>query len=131
VSEASGRPGARRLWTAYVAAITLFVVVGEARNLAVDGLPGLAALANWALTAALLTAAWGYALRRPLGAASYWRVVFWIVLAATAVMLVPVAMTSMVVKAYTGALLLLVAPAFVAAYRYAYRSPELWPRPRG
>jgi hypothetical protein len=130
VSAASGRPGARRLWTAYVAAITLFVVVGEARNLAVHGLPGTAVLANWILTGALLTAAWGYALRRPLGAAAYWRAVFWIVLAATAVMLVPVAMTSVAVMTYTGALLLLVAPAFVAAYRYGHRSPELWPRPR-
>lgn len=130
MSQASGRQGARRLWTAYVAAITLFVIVGESRSLAVGGLPGPAVLANWVLTAALLTAAWGYALRRPLGAAAYWRTAFWIVLCATAVMLVPVAMTSAVVRAYTGVLLLLVLPAFVAAYRYAYRSPELWPPPR-
>jgi hypothetical protein len=126
VSETNGNPGARRLWTAYVAAITLFVVVGEARDAAVNGLPSAARVGQWVLTAALLTAGWGYALRRPLGTAAYWRVVFWIEVAATAVGFVPVVMAGRVAISIGTVLLALLAPAFVAAYRYAHRSPEIW-----
>jgi hypothetical protein len=120
-------------WLAYLALVTLFAIVGETRNVVVHGLPAAATIANWLLTIALLTAAWCYALQRPLGTPGYWRAVFWIVFAATLVMLVPVALAGAIAIAYTAVLLLLVAPAYVAAYLYAYRSPQLWnpAAPRG
>lgn len=128
MNAANGDPGARRVWTAYVAAITLFVVVGEARDVAVNGLPSATTFGQWLLTVALLTAAWGYALRRPVGTEAYWRVVFWLEVAATAAGFVPIVMAGKVAIAVGIVLLALLAPVFVAAYRYAYRSPELWPR---
>lgn len=114
----------RRLgWLLYAAALTLAVLAGEwARGTR----PDLVALASWTLTAALLVALWAYALRRRLGNEGYWRAVFWIVSFATALMLVPVLMTGGEVARYTLALTAPVVPAFVAAYRYAYRSPDIW-----
>jgi len=126
---APGADGRRRKtgWCVYLSLITLFVVVGEARNVFVNGAPGAATIANWILTIALLTSAWCYALQRPLGTAGYWRAVFWIVLAVTIVMLVPVALAGPIAIIYAAALLALVAPVYVATFRYAYRSPQLWP----
>jgi hypothetical protein len=111
----------------YVALLTLFVIAGELRNLLQGGALGAITVANWVLTAALLTADWCYALQKPLGARWYWRAAFWIVLFATAVMLVPVALSGTAAIVFTVALLALVVPAYLAAFLYAYRSPHLWP----
>jgi hypothetical protein len=83
--------------------------------------------ANWVLSAVLLIATWGYALRRPIGARRYWGPAFWVVLLATLVALWPVLMAGSAAIVVAGLLLPLIAPAFYAAYRYAYRSPDLWP----
>ena len=120
------RPG----WLVYAALITLFVVVGELRGIASHGAPRAITVADWVLTAALLTATWGFALQKPLGSAAYWRAAFWIVVVCTAMMLVPVALSGRLAIIYTAALLALVVPAYVAAFRYAYRSPQLWQHER-
>jgi hypothetical protein len=116
----------KNLWLVYVAVLTLFVIVGELSNLSQGAAPNAITLANWVLTVVLLTAVWGYALQKPLGARRYWRAAFWIVLFATAVMLLPVASGSTETIVFTAALLALVVPAYLAAFLYAYRSPQLW-----
>jgi len=113
-------------WTIYAALLTAFVLVGEVRNFLAGARLDAVTIANWILTLALLVALWGYALQRRIGNARYWRAVFWIVLAATAVMLVPVALGSLDIIIFTGLLLALVLPAYLAAFRYAFRSPDLW-----
>jgi hypothetical protein len=50
-----------------------------------------------------------------------------VLLFATLVTIVPAALSGRAAMLVVGALLPFVVPAFVAAYRYAYRSPELWP----
>ncbi len=115
----------RRGWVIYALALTLGVIIGEVLNLR-RGPPSLLTLGNWLLTIALLTSLWAYALRRPLGTATYWRAVFWIVLFANLVMLVPVLLVGGAIAWFTGGLTLLIVPAYYAAYRYAYRTPELW-----
>lgn len=117
---------ARIAWRAYLALITLFVLIGEARNLAVHGAPGATTIADWVLTVALFVPAWCYALQRRVGTVGYWRGVFWIVVAVTLVMLVPVALAGALAAAYAAALLALLAPVYLAALRYAYFSPEIW-----
>jgi len=124
--NAPAAPKRRIGWLVYAAALTVFVLIGEARNVVFSHGPNPVTIANWILSAALLVALWGYALQRPIGAAAYWRVVFWIVLAATAIMLVPVALGSPEAIIFTAVLLALVVPAYVAAYRYGHRSPRLW-----
>lgn len=114
-------------WLMYVAVLTLFVIVGELSNLSQGAAPDAITLANWVLTVVLLTANWGYALQKPLGARWYWQAAFWIVLFATTIMLVPLAFSSTEAIVYTAALLALVVPAYVAAFLYAYRSPRVWP----
>jgi hypothetical protein len=109
----------------YAALLTLGVLVGETLNLRTQA-PSTLTLANWALTLALLAALWAYALQRRIGTPRYWRAVFWIVLFANVLMLVPVLLAGGVVAYVTAALTLLVVPAYLAAYRYAYRSIELW-----
>jgi len=118
----------RKGWTAYAAVITAAVVVGEIANVAQGSLDARTP-ANWVLSAVLLIATWGYALRRPIGAHRYWGPAFWVVLIATGITLVPVLMAGPAAVMVVAALLPLLAPAFYAAYRYAYRSPELWPAP--
>lgn len=120
------KPRIRIGWTVYAALLTAFVMLGEARNVVAGPRIDAVAVANWILTLALLVATWGYALQRAIGTPRYWRVVFWIVLVATIVMLVPVVLGTLDVILFTAALLALVVPAYVAAYRYAYRSPGLW-----
>jgi hypothetical protein len=115
----------RIAWLMYAGLLTLGVILGEAANLS-NQAPSLVTLANWALTLALLTALWAYALRRPLGTPKYWRTVFWIVLFANTAVLVPVLAAGGPVALLAGGLTLVVVPAYYAAYRYAYRSPELW-----
>ncbi len=51
---------------------------------------------------------------------------FWLVLFANLVMLVPVLLNGGAVAAFTAALTLLIVPAYFAAYRYAYRSDDVW-----
>jgi hypothetical protein len=118
--------GARTGWVIYAAALTFGVLAGEAANVSRSGEVGALTLANWILSAALLTALWGHALRRRIGNERYWRVVFWLVLFANAVMLVPVLLAGGEIALFTGALTLLIVPAYVAAFRYAYRNPALW-----
>lgn len=118
--------GARTGWVAYAALLTFGVLAGEARNVSTSGEITALTFANWVLSATLLTALWGYALQRPIGNPNYWRAVFWLVLFANLVMLVPVILAGGAVVGFTLALTLLIVPAYVAAYRYGYRSPGVW-----
>jgi hypothetical protein len=110
----------------YAALLTFGVLAGEAVNLSRGSEVSALTLANWTLSAALLTALWGYALQRRIGSQGYWRIVFWLVLFANAVMLIPVLLGDRTVALFTAALTLLIVPAYVAAYCYAYRSTALW-----
>jgi hypothetical protein len=116
-------------WIAYAALLTFGVVAGEILNVVRGAGPGAVAIANWLLTAALLTALWGYALRRPIGHARYWRAVFWLVTVTMLVLLLPTLYAGGTVALVAAALTILVVPAYVGAWRYAYRSPELWEAP--
>lgn len=118
--------GAKAAWVVYAGLLTFAVLAGEAVNISRSGEVSAVTLANWILSATLLAALWGYALQRRVGARTYWRAVFWLVLFANAVMLVPVLLTGGAVALFTGALTLLIVPAYVAAYLYAYRSDSLW-----
>ncbi len=121
----AGATRPRTGWVVYAALLTFGVVAGEALNLRQQA-PTAVTLANWTLTLALLTALWAFALRRRIGTATYWRAVFWIVLFANLLMLVPVLLAGGAVARMTAALTSLIVPAYLAAYRYAYRSNELW-----
>ena len=123
--------GAKAGWVVYAAVLTFSVLAGEAVNLSRGGEVTALTLGNWTLSAALLTALWGYALQRRIGSERYWRAVFWLVLFANAVMLVPVLLGGGAVAMLTAALTLLIVPAYLAAYRYAYRNPDLWRGPPG
>jgi hypothetical protein len=124
--HAPGRPLAiRKAWLAYAAIITVLIVAGEAVNV-VQGKLDLRTPANWVVTLVLLLATWGYALRRRIGAQRYWGPAFWVVLLATLATLVPVAIAGPEAVFVAAVSLLLLAPAFYAAWRYAYRSPDLW-----
>jgi hypothetical protein len=119
-------PAIRKAWTTYAAVLTFAVIAGEFSNL-VRGEPiTWLMLANWVVTLVLLTATWGYALRRPIATEQYWRRVFWILLLATALMLIRVALASTVALVLVLALMALLVPAYVAAHLYAFRSSELW-----
>jgi hypothetical protein len=48
------------------------------------------------------------------------------VLFANSVMLIPVMLGDRAIAMFTAALTLLIVPAYLAAYFYAYRSPALW-----
>jgi hypothetical protein len=110
----------------YAVLLTFGVLAGEAANLSRGSEVSALTFANWTLSVALLTALWGYALRRRIGNERYWRAVFWLVLFANAVMLIPVLLGDRVIALFTAALTLLIVPAYLAVYLYAYRSPELW-----
>jgi hypothetical protein len=110
-------------WLAYAALLTAAVVAGE---IARGQRPDSVALANWLLSAALLVALWCYALQRPLGSERYWRAVFWLVAATNALLLAPVLIGGGAVALVTTVLTLLIVPAYVAAWFYAYRSSALW-----
>jgi hypothetical protein len=118
--------GAKAGWVVYAAVLTFGVLAGEAVNLSRGGEVTALTLGNWTLSVALLTALWGYALQRRIGNAGYWRIVFWLVLFANAVMLIPVMLGDRTVALFTAGLTLLIVPAYVAAYFYAYRSNALW-----
>jgi hypothetical protein len=117
---------AKKAWLAYAGLLTVAELIGEVNNfLGGDPLSWLT-VANWIVTLALLTATWGYALQRPIGNALYWRRVFWILLAASALMLLRVALVSATAFMVVLGFMAVVIPAYVAAYRYAFRSSQLW-----
>lgn len=116
----------RKAWVVYAAVLSAAVVLGEAANLLQGGAIDLRTVANWVLTAVLLIATWGYALQRPFGSTAYWRRAFWVVLVASLVTAIPAALAGSAARLVVAALLALLAPAFYAAYRYAYRSPQVW-----
>ncbi len=124
-------PRAKKAWLAYAGVLTAAVLIGELSNF-LRGEPfSWLTVANWVVTLALLTATWGYALQRPIGNAPYWRRVFWILLAASALMLLRVALREPG-RLRSGARLHgRAGPAYVAAYRYAFRSSHVWQRNRG
>lgn len=117
---------ARKAWTGYAALLTAAVVFGEADRLR-RGFPlDFRSFANGFVTAVLLLATWGYALQRPIGAHYYWRAACWVVLLATLATLVPAVLAGGAAVITVAIVLPLVAPAFVASFLYAYRSPQLW-----
>ena len=116
----------RRAWVAYAATLSFAVVAGEVSNLHRSPEISTVVVANWIVTATLLCATWAYALAKPLGTARYWRSVFWTVLFANLVMLVPVVLAGGFALVAALVLLAAVVPAYVAAYLYAYRSAALW-----
>jgi hypothetical protein len=118
----------RKGWTVYAAALTGIVLAGEVLNLARGAPVGFRALASWIITAVLLASLWGYALRRRIGAQYYWRAACWVVAGATLVTAGQAALAGDAARYVIGVSLLLVLPAFYASFRYAYRSPEIWPR---
>lgn len=114
-------------WLAYASFLTVAVLGGEVSRWET---PDAVAVASWVLSAAMLVGLWCYALQRPVGSERYWRAVFWILAMSTAMMLLPVLMRGGELALFTAALTVLIVPAYVAVYRYAYRSPALW-APRG
>lgn len=124
-------PRAKKAWLAYAGVLTAAVLIGELSNF-LRGEPfSWLTVANWVVTLALLTATWGYALQRPIGNAPYWRRVFWILLAASALMLLRVALVSPAVFVVVLGFMAVLVPAYVAAYRYAFRSSHVWQRKPG
>jgi hypothetical protein len=116
----------KKAWAAYAAALTIAVVLGEATNLAQGGTIDVRTFANWVVTGVLLLATWGYALQRPIGAQYYWRGACWVVLGATLVTVIPAALAGAAAVILVAVLLPLLAPAFIASFLYAYRSPQVW-----
>ena len=97
-------------------------------NLAQGGRVDPRTFANWIVTGVLLTATWGYALQRRIGAQYYWRAACWVVIVATLVTTVPALLAGPAAMLVVLVLLALLVPAFYASYRYAYRSPQIWPQ---
>ena len=117
----------KRGWITYAAVISAAVILGEAVDLAQGKPVTLAAAANWIVTAVLLIATWCYGLQKPLHKEGYWRAALWIIVFVTLLGMVRVALAGSLGLYVALVSLALVLPAFVAAYRYAYRSPHLWP----
>ena len=113
-------------WIAYAAVLTAAVVIGEFGNVLRGEPVTWLMAANWVVTLALLTATWGYAMQRAIGNATYWRRVFWILLVATALMLVRVAAASTTALVLVLGFMVALLPAYIAAFRYGFRSPHLW-----
>lgn len=120
------RGSARRGWVAYAAVLTTAVVIGELSNLARGEPVTLLLFADWMVTLVLLTATWGYALQRPIATPSYWRLAFSILVVASALMLAKVALASRAALVASLLLMAFVLPAYFAAWRYSFRSPQLW-----
>lgn len=116
----------RKGWTAYAAALTAMIVVGEVANLAQGSAVDFRTMANWVVTGALLVATWGDALQRPFGREYYWRGACWVVIGANLVTVIPAVLAGDAARIVVLVLLPLVLPAFYATYRYAYRSPQVW-----
>ena len=115
-----------RAWIAYAALLTAAVVIGEFGNILRGEPVTWLMAANWVVTLALLAATWGYAMQRPIGNAIYWRRVFWILLVASALMLVRVAAASTTALVLVLGFMVVLLPAYVAAFRYGFRSSHLW-----
>jgi hypothetical protein len=113
-------------WFAYAAALSVVIVLGEVANLTQGGAVDLRTLANWVVTGVLLLATWGYALQRRIGREDYWRGACWVVIGANLVTAIPAMLAGADARLLVILLLPLVLPAFYAAYRYAYRSPQVW-----
>jgi len=113
-------------WFAYAAALSAVIVMGEVANLTQGGAVDLRTLANWVVTGVLLLATWGYALQRRIGREYYWRGACWVVIGANLVTAIPAMLAGADARMLVILLLPLVLPAFYAAYRYAYRSPQVW-----
>jgi hypothetical protein len=119
-------PRAKKVWLVYAGLLTVAVLIGELSNFLRGEPLSWLTVANWVVTLALLTATWGYALQRPIGNARYWRRTFWILLAASALMLLRVALVSATALVIVLGFMAVLVPAYVAAYRYAFRSSHLW-----
>jgi hypothetical protein len=113
-------------WFGYAAALSAVIVLGEVANLTQGGAVDLRTLANWVVTGVLLLATWGYALQRRIGREDYWRGACWVVIGANLVTAIPAMLAGADARMLVILLLPLVLPAFYAAYRYAYRSPQVW-----
>ena len=124
-------PRAKKAWLVYAGLLTVAVLIGELSNLLRGEPLSWLTVANWVVTLALLTATWGYALQRPIGNARYWRRTFWSLLAASALMLLRVALVSASALVIALGFMAVLVPAYVAAYRYAFRSSHLWQRSPG
>ena len=115
-----------RAWMLYAAVLTAAVVIGEVAGV-LRGEPfSWQTLVNWIVTLALLTATWGYAMQRSVGNELYWRRVFWILVLATGLMLLRVALVSPGALVPVAGYMVILVPAYLAAWRYAYRSAHLW-----
>jgi len=121
-------PRAKKAWLVYAGLLTVAVLIGELSNFLRGEPLSWLTVANWVVTLALLTATWGYALQRPIGNARYWRRTFWILLAVSALMLLRVALVSATALVIVLGFMAVLVPAYVAAYRYAFRSSHLWQR---
>jgi hypothetical protein len=119
-------PRAKKAWLVYAGLLTVAVLIGELSNLLRGEPLSWLTVANWVVTLALLTATWGYALQWPIGNARYWRRTFWILLAVSALMLLRVALVSATALVIVLGFMAVLVPAYVAAYRYAFRSSHLW-----
>ena len=119
-------PRAKKAWLVYAGLLTVAVLIGELSNFLRGEPLSWLTVANWIVTLALLTATWGYALQRPIGNARYWRRTFWILLAVSALMLLRVALMSATALVIVLGFMAVLVPAYVAAYRYAFRSSHLW-----
>jgi hypothetical protein len=119
-------PRAKKAWVVYAGLLTVVVLIGELSNFLRGEPLSWLTVANWVVTLALLTATWGYALQRRIGNARYWRRTFWILLAASALMLLRVALVSATALVIVLGFMAVLVPAYVAAYRYAFRSSHLW-----
>jgi len=118
----------KKAWLVYAGLLTVAVLIGELSNFLRGEPLSWLTVANWVVTLALLTATWGYALQRPIGNARYWRRTFWILLAVSALMLLRVALVSATALVIVLGFMAVLVPAYVAAYRYAFRSSHLWQR---
>lgn len=117
---------AHKAWVVYLAVLTTATVIGELSNLARGESFTLLLFANWMVTLVLLIGSWGYALQRPIATPVYWRRAFAIVAFASLLMVVRVSTSSPAALERVLALMAFVVPAYYAAWRYAFRSPELW-----
>lgn len=117
----------RKGWTAYAAALTGTMLAGEALKIAQGASVDFHALAVWIISGVLLASLWGYALRRRIGAQYYWRAACWVVAGTTLLTAIPAVLAGDEARFMLAVSLPLLLPAFYASYRYAYRSPEIWP----
>ncbi len=116
----------RRVWLAYAAVVSAITVTGEVGAVLRSGEIGVRTFADWFVVTVLLIGTWCYALGRPLATERYWRLAFWLVLFATVVSSIPALLSGPEARLLVAVSALLIAPAFVAMYRYGHRSQALW-----